>query len=135
MWYAAVTQCFFSLSVCFGNVIMYASYNKFSHNIYRDATIVTLLDTFTSMIAGCTIFGILGNLAYVTGTKNIASVVQGGVGLAFVSYPDAIAKFDFWPQVWVHHSICFSLFYGIFLCLLLGIFGFVLFYVICTWNW
>lgn len=98
VWYAAVTQCFFSLSVCFGNIIMYSSYNRFGHNIYRDATVVTLLDTFTSMIAGCTIFGILGNLAHQLGTKDIQSVVKGGASLAFVSYPDAIAKFDFWPQ-------------------------------------
>lgn len=35
VWYNAVTQVFFSLSVCFGNVIMYASYNKFRHNVSR----------------------------------------------------------------------------------------------------
>lgn len=35
VWYAAVTQCFFSLSVCFGGVVMYSSYNNFEHNIYR----------------------------------------------------------------------------------------------------
>ena len=35
VWYAAVTQCFFSLSVCFGGVVMYSSYNDFDHNIYR----------------------------------------------------------------------------------------------------
>lgn len=35
VWYAAVTQCFFSLSVCFGGVVMYSSYNNFHHNIYR----------------------------------------------------------------------------------------------------
>lgn len=50
VWYAAITQCFFSLAVGFGNIIMYASFNKFSHNVYRDATIVTTLDTFTSMV-------------------------------------------------------------------------------------
>lgn len=77
---------------------MYASYNKFSHNIYRDATVVTLLDTFTSLIAGCTIFGILGNLAHEMGTTDISKVVEGGAGLAFISYPEAISKFDFWPQ-------------------------------------
>lgn len=77
---------------------MYSSYNKFSHNIYRDATVVTLLDTVTSLLAGCTIFGILGNLALQMGTTDIQSVVRGGAGLAFISYPDAIAKFDFWPQ-------------------------------------
>ena len=99
VWYAAVTQVFFSLSVCFGNIIMYSSYNKFNHNVYRDATIVTTLDTFTSLLAGCTIFGILGHLAHEIGTDDIASVVKGGTGLAFISYPDAIAKFKEFPQV------------------------------------
>ncbi|XP_037031839.1 sodium-dependent nutrient amino acid transporter 1-like isoform X1 [Bradysia coprophila] len=99
VWYAAVTQCFFSLSVCFGNIIMYSSYNKFSHNIYRDSTVVALLDTFTSLIAGCTIFAILGHLAHLTGSDDIGSVVKGGTGLAFISYPDAIAKFEWLPQL------------------------------------
>lgn len=35
VWYAAVTQVFFSLSVCFGNIIMFSSYNKFTHNVHR----------------------------------------------------------------------------------------------------
>lgn len=78
---------------------MYASYNKFNHNIYRDATIVTTLDTFTSLLAGFTIFGILGHLAHEIGTDNIGDVVKGGAGLAFISYPDAIARFKFLPQV------------------------------------
>ncbi|XP_046428317.1 sodium-dependent nutrient amino acid transporter 1-like [Neodiprion fabricii] len=99
VWYAAITQCFFSLSVCFGSIIMYSSHNEFRHNIYRDAMIVTTLDTFTSMMAGCTIFGILGNLAYETGSDDISTVVRGGTGLAFVSYPDAIAKFNTVPQL------------------------------------
>lgn len=102
VWYAAITQCFFSLAVCFGNLIMYASFNKFEHNVYRDATIVTTLDTFTSLIAGVTIFGILGHLAHEIGTDDIGDVVNPGAGLAFISYPDAIARFQFMPQVnWV----------------------------------
>lgn len=35
VWYAAVTQCFFSLAVCFGGLVTYGSYNDFRHNIYR----------------------------------------------------------------------------------------------------
>ncbi|XP_067628891.1 sodium-dependent nutrient amino acid transporter 1-like [Eurosta solidaginis] len=99
VWYAAVTQCFYSLSVCFGNIIMYSSFNKFNHNIHRDAMIVTTLDTFTSLISGFTIFGILGNLAYEIGTDDIGTVVRGGTGLAFISYPDAISKFKTLPQI------------------------------------
>ncbi|XP_032683170.1 sodium-dependent nutrient amino acid transporter 1-like isoform X2 [Odontomachus brunneus] len=99
VWYAAVTQCFFSLSVCFGGVVMYSSHNNFNHNIYRDVIIVTTLDTLTSLLAGFTIFGILGNLAYELGTDDISRVVRSGTGLAFISYPDAIAKFSVLPQL------------------------------------
>ncbi|XP_068148103.1 sodium-dependent nutrient amino acid transporter 1 [Drosophila tropicalis] len=102
VWYNAVTQVFFSLAVCFGVIIMYSSYNRFNHNIYRDANIVTTLDTFTSMLSGIIIFGILGNLAHESGAKDIKSMVQTispGPGLAFISYPEAIAKFKWMPQI------------------------------------
>lgn len=51
------------------------------------------------MIAGFTIFGILGHLAHELGTDDIESVVNGGPGIAFISYPEAIARFDWAPQV------------------------------------
>lgn len=63
-----------------------------------------MVDTITSLTSGIIIFGILGNLAHETGALDIATVVKGGTGLAFVSYPDAIAKFDWMPQVF---SACF----------------------------
>jgi len=66
----------------------------------RDAMIITSIDTFTSLLGGFTIFGILGNLAYNTGEKDISKVIKsGGSGLAFISYPEAISKFTFVPQV------------------------------------
>jgi solute carrier family 6 (neurotransmitter transporter, glycine) member 5/9 len=34
-WYAAVTQLFFSLSVGQGTIIMFSSFNRFDHNVYR----------------------------------------------------------------------------------------------------
>lgn len=62
--------------------------------------IVTTLDTFTSLLGGFTIFGILGNLAHNLGEDDISQVVKGGgSALAFVSYPEAISKFTFVPQV------------------------------------
>lgn len=60
---------------------------------------MTSLDTVTSILSGIIIFGILGNLAHETGIDDITAVVKGGTGLAFVSYPDAIAKFEFMPQI------------------------------------
>ncbi|EFA08707.1 Sodium-dependent nutrient amino acid transporter 1-like Protein [Tribolium castaneum] len=97
VWYAAVTQCFFSLNIGFGSVTMYASYNSFDHNVYRDAMVVTTLDTFTSFLSGLIIFGILGNLAYKMNVEVSDVVKSGGTGLAFISYPEAIAHFDIVP--------------------------------------
>ena len=98
VWYAAVTQSFFSLSTGFGALITYASYNDFKHNSYRDALIISFTDTFTSLLAGFVIFSILGSLAHELGVP-VSDVVDSGPGLAFVSYPSALAKFDFLPQL------------------------------------
>lgn len=61
--------------------------------------IVTTLDTFTSLMAGMTIFAILGNLAHNLNVDDIRTVIKSGTGLAFISYPDAISKFEVVPQV------------------------------------
>ncbi|XP_041452157.1 sodium-dependent nutrient amino acid transporter 1 [Drosophila obscura] len=99
VWKNAVVQCFFSLAVGSGPIIMFASYNRFDHGIYRDAMIVTTLDTLTSLLGGITIFAILGNLAHNLQIENIRDVVRSGTGLAFISYPDAISKFKAVPQL------------------------------------
>ncbi|XP_023161901.2 sodium-dependent nutrient amino acid transporter 1 isoform X1 [Drosophila hydei] len=99
VWKEAVVQCFFSLAVGCGPIIMFASYNRFDHGIYRDAMIVTTLDTLTSLLGGITIFAILGNLAHNLKADNIRDVVRSGTGLAFISYPDAISKFQAVPQL------------------------------------
>ncbi|XP_031628886.1 sodium-dependent nutrient amino acid transporter 1-like [Contarinia nasturtii] len=99
IWSEAIQQAFFSLTVSLGPILVMSSYNKFKHNLYRDVMIVTTLDTFTSLIAGITIFGILGNLAHNMQIDDISKVVKSGTGLAFISYPDAISKFDYLPQV------------------------------------
>ncbi|KFB53945.1 sodium-dependent nutrient amino acid transporter 3 [Anopheles sinensis] len=97
VWQAAVTQCFFSLTISLGAVIVFSSYNNFSNNIYRDSMIISWLDTFTSLMSGIIVFAIVGNIASITGhdIKNInETVALGGPGLTFITYPDAIAKFD-----------------------------------------
>ncbi|KAG5669726.1 hypothetical protein PVAND_000021 [Polypedilum vanderplanki] len=99
VWYAAVTQLFFSLNVFFANIIMYASYNKFSHKIHRDSNIITIIDTGTSLLAGCISFGIIGHLAHELGVDDISKVFQGGPGLVFVTYAETISKFRVLPQV------------------------------------
>jgi len=48
-------------------------------------------------LAGATIFSILGNLAHELDVE-VSEVIASGTGLAFISYPMAIGKFDFAPQ-------------------------------------
>lgn len=87
------------------NLIIYKIFFFFSIwlNIFfffcSDVIVVTTLDTITSFMVGCTIFGILGNLAKQMGTDDISTVVRGGSGLAFISYPDALSRFNIVPQV------------------------------------
>lgn len=114
VWYAAISQAFFSMAICFGTLMMFGSYNEFTRNVQRDVLIVTIMNLIVSVVAGCIIFAILGNLALETGTTDIKHVVKGGTGLAFISYPDAIAKFDFAPQLFA------VLFFSMLLCLAFG---------------
>uniref|UniRef100_A0A8D8A0X9 Transporter n=2 Tax=Culex pipiens TaxID=7175 RepID=A0A8D8A0X9_CULPI len=98
VWFEAVSQCFFSLTIGLGAVIVFSSFNSFSSNIYRDAMIISWLDTFTSIISGIIVFGVVGNLAHVTGREVKDFQDLGGPSLTFITYPDAIAKMDFIPN-------------------------------------
>ena len=57
-------------------------------------------------LIGFTIFSVLGNLANELNVP-IETVIKSGQGLAFISYPTAIAKFDYVPQVAKHFILNF----------------------------
>ncbi|GBM19304.1 Sodium-dependent nutrient amino acid transporter 1 [Araneus ventricosus] len=100
VWYKATEQSFFSLNIAYGSIIMVASYNKFHNNIYRDAIIISVLDTVVNLLAGCVSFAVLGSLAKKY-SKNIHEVVDHeGLGLAFIVYPEALAAISYVPQLW-----------------------------------
>lgn len=94
-----MTQAVYSLAIGYGAVITLASYNNFRHNLYRDANIITLADTATSLLSGMTTFAMLGHLADLLGLE-VSEVLKGdGISLAFISYPEALARFTYVPQV------------------------------------
>jgi len=99
VWRKAAEQMFFSLSVSWGGLIMFGSYNKFHHKVHVTATVISSLDFVTSIIAGVVIFSILGALSKETNVP-LDEIVQGGQGLAFIAYPTALARLPFYPQVW-----------------------------------
>ena len=91
VWLAAYGQVFFSLSLGFGIMIAYASYLPKNSDINTNAWIVSFANCLTSYFAGFAVFSVLGYLAFTT-NQPIADVADSGPGLAFVTYPTAIAK-------------------------------------------
>jgi solute carrier family 6 amino acid transporter-like protein 5/7/9/14 len=105
VWKNAVVQVFFSLAICMGTLTTYSSFNRFSHNIYRDAAIISVVDTATSLLASAVVFSVLGHLAYERALAekkdsevryediDIKAVANGGFTLVFQTYPELLAKF------------------------------------------
>jgi len=98
VWIDAYSQIFFTLSLGFGIMVTYASYLPRKADINFNASMTTLIDTFVSLIAGLAVFGTLGYMAAQV-NKPFEQVVQHGIGLAFVAYPQAISLLPGFPRL------------------------------------
>ncbi|GFS05130.1 transporter [Elysia marginata] len=91
VWAAAAGQMFFSLTVAFGGIFMFGSYNRFNNNVYTDTLIVANMDLVTSIIGGLVVFTTFGVMAKSIGST-VENVARSGYGLAFVVYPEALSR-------------------------------------------
>ncbi|XP_071944818.1 uncharacterized protein [Antedon mediterranea] len=98
VWLDAAVQIFFSLSTSWGGLLTLSSYNRFHNNCYFDAIFIALANCMTSVFAGVVIFSILGFMANELG-REVSEVVDQGFGLAFIAYPEALARLPAAP-VW-----------------------------------
>ncbi|XP_067663048.1 sodium- and chloride-dependent glycine transporter 2-like [Haliotis asinina] len=96
VWGDAATQIFYSLGAGFGGLLTMSSFNKFKNNCELDALVVATINCCTSVFAGFAIFSLLGHMAYTT-NRDVESVVDQGPGLAFIAYPEGIAKLPLSP--------------------------------------
>jgi len=89
VWVAAYGQIFFTLSLGFGIMITYASYLPRKTDIVGNALTTCLLNCLYSFITGFAVFGTIGFMARAKGVP-FGEAINGGPGLAFVVYPEAI---------------------------------------------
>lgn len=89
VWVAAYGQVFFSLSVAFAIMITYSSYLPEKSDIVNNGFIASFADCGFSLLAGLSVFSMLGYMANNMGV-GVADVATAGVGLAFVVFPQAI---------------------------------------------
>ncbi|KAA0203036.1 hypothetical protein HAZT_HAZT000328 [Hyalella azteca] len=109
VWRKALEQVIYSLSVGGGGLVTFGSYNDFNTKVHVDVLILSVLDLMASLMSAVTIFSVLGAMAYELGIDDVSKVVASGPGLAFVAYPEAIARTLPVPHLW-----CFLFFFMVF---------------------
>ncbi|CAF3255460.1 unnamed protein product [Rotaria sp. Silwood2] len=92
IWQAAASQVFFSLSISFGSLIAYSAANDFHNKFFQQMCIVVLCDCFTGVFAGFAVFATVGFLATSLGEDVETYARSSGPSLAFITYPQALAK-------------------------------------------
>jgi solute carrier family 6 amino acid transporter-like protein 5/7/9/14 len=116
VWVDAATQVIFSLGPACGCVITLSSYNRFDRNCHKDAVLVALSNSVTSLFSGLVVFSILGFMAHES-DKDVKDVISPGPGLAFIVYPEVVSRIP-GSQIWA------ALFFLMLITLALGsIFG------------
>nr|XP_033474374.1 sodium- and chloride-dependent GABA transporter ine isoform X1 [Epinephelus lanceolatus] len=111
VWVNAAAQVFNSIGIAFGSMISMASYNKFNNNILRDALIVSITNSFTSILAGFVIFSAIGYMAH-THNLPVDNIATDGPGLVFVVYPEVLSTmpvFQLWAPLFFFMLLCLGL--------------------------
>lgn len=89
VWIAAVAQVFFTLSLGFGVMICYASYQREDEDIVFCALVTSIADVLIALLAGFVIFTTIGHMAHETG-QTIEELASSGPSLAFIIFPHAL---------------------------------------------
>uniref|UniRef100_A0A8C6V353 Transporter n=1 Tax=Neogobius melanostomus TaxID=47308 RepID=A0A8C6V353_9GOBI len=111
VWVNAAAQVFNSIGIGFGSMVSMSSYNKFNNNVLRDAFIVTMTNSFTSILAGFVIFSAIGYMAHIHNLP-VENIATDGPGLVFVVYPEVISTmplFQLWAPLFFIMLLCLGL--------------------------
>ena len=89
IWSSAAAQIFYSLGCGQGTLTTMASFNRRNNNCMRDAILVAVINSLTSVISAFIVFMMLGFIAHELCT-DIRLVVTSDLGLAFITYPEVM---------------------------------------------
>ncbi|XP_062340807.1 sodium- and chloride-dependent GABA transporter 1-like [Osmerus eperlanus] len=98
VWIDATAQVFYSIGVGLGVMVSLASHNKFNNNMLRDAIVVSLANSATSIFAGFVMFSGIGYISHVH-QLDVEKLAVGGPGLVFVVYPEIFSTMPV-AQMW-----------------------------------
>lgn len=98
VWFAAVSQVAFTLSLGMAIMFAYGSYKPEKEDVNATSVVTAFSDAATAFFAGIAVFSTLGFLA-IQLSAPVDKVVASGIGLAFLTYPLAISMMETWAQV------------------------------------
>ncbi|GAA1179593.1 sodium-dependent transporter [Ornithinimicrobium humiphilum] len=92
VWIAAYSQIFFSLSIAFGIMVTYASYQRRKANMTSSGLVVAFANSSFELLAGIGVFATLGFLAFRQSVQ--IDELEGLTGpiLSFVTFPAVISE-------------------------------------------
>ena len=92
VWIAAYSQIFFSLSIAFGIMVTYASYQRRKANMTSSGLVVAFANSSFEILAGIGVFATLGFFAHQQSTTIGELEGLSGPILSFVTFPAVISE-------------------------------------------
>ncbi|KAI6234332.1 Sodium-and chloride-dependent glycine transporter 2 [Aphelenchoides fujianensis] len=106
IWKSAAEQVFYELGIDAGPLISMASFSRYRNNIYRDAFLLVVINSFTSILCATVIFQFLGFLATAQEKHLNETIRHDALYLAFTVYPGVTS---FMEAGWLWAALFFGM--------------------------
>ncbi|XP_026228500.1 sodium- and chloride-dependent GABA transporter 1 isoform X1 [Anabas testudineus] len=111
VWVNAAAQIFNSIGIGFGSLMAMSSYNSFNNNVLKDTLMISIINSFTSILAGFVIFSAFGYMSHLQGIP-VSDLAVDGPGLVYVVYPQAFTNMpvaQLWAVMFFFMLLCLGL--------------------------
>ncbi|XP_071102890.1 sodium- and chloride-dependent glycine transporter 1-like [Haliotis cracherodii] len=98
IWIEACSFSLYSMSIAMGYIITLSGHNKSNNNCFRDAVVVCVVDSLSTVFIGFAFFAIVGHVAFKSGVA-VEAFESSGFNLAFIVFPEILTYLPL-PQLW-----------------------------------